>query len=69
MRISDGAKTRRVRMMIRFKVPTSSLGEFGEEIERSIFGIETISAPCKPNTKKSISVKALMLSPFVRLCI
>ncbi len=67
--ISEGANTSRVKMMTRFRLLTSSLGEFGAEIERSILGIFTTSAPFKPNTNKNISAKALMLSPLFWLLV
>ncbi len=61
-KISEGAKTKSVRIIKTFRELTKSFGSLGAEIDISIFGTLTLSAPKAVNTKRDRSKKAFKMA-------
>ncbi len=58
----EGAKTKSVKMIKTFREFTKSCGSLGAEMEISIFGTVTLSAPKAVNTKRDRSKKAFKMA-------
>jgi len=60
----DGAKTSRVKTMMRFRLVTRSLGSFGAERDRFTVGIVTVSA-AKRDRDKDIKIVVMKRYFFI----